>query len=180
MAIVQPLWAGADVMANVREHAQAIEQAHARVVVFPELSLTGYDLGAPLLAVDDRRLRPLVDACRVAGSVALVGAPIGDEDGREYIATLAVTGESVTAVYRKMWLHGAECDRFSTGEKPVVVTVDGWRLGLAICYDAAVPQHSLGRFNRCRRGTRGPRAEPVGVRGGQAASVCVTRDRSPD
>jgi predicted amidohydrolase len=24
----------------------------------------------------------------------------------------------------------------------VVVTVDGWRLGLAICYDAAVPQHA--------------------------------------
>ncbi|MFC9756201.1 carbon-nitrogen hydrolase family protein [Streptomyces sp. NPDC056921] len=73
---------------------------------------------------------------------AALMAPIGDEDGCEYIATLAVTGDSVTAVYRKMWLHGAECDRFSPGEKPVVVTVDGWRLGLAICYDAAVPQHA--------------------------------------
>jgi predicted amidohydrolase len=142
VAAVQPVWAGADVLANVREHAQAIERAHARLVVFPELSLTGYDLGATSLTVDDRRLRPLVDACRAAGSVALVGAPIGDEDGREYIATLAVTGDSVTAVYRKMWLHGAESDRFSPGEKPVVVTVDGWRLGLAICYDAATPEHA--------------------------------------
>lgn len=53
-----------------------------------------------------------------------------------------MTGDGVTVAYRKMWLHGAEFDRFSPGDKPVVVTVDGWRLGLAICYDAAVPQHA--------------------------------------
>ncbi|MGC0313411.1 MULTISPECIES: carbon-nitrogen hydrolase family protein [Kitasatospora] len=142
VAAVQPVWAGADVLANVREHAQAIEKADVRLVVFPEFSLTGYDLDAPSLPADDHRLRPLVDACRVAGSVALVGAPIRHEDGRDYIATLAVTGDGVTVAYRKMWLHGAEFDRFSPGDKPVVVTVDGWRLGLAICYDAAVPQHA--------------------------------------
>lgn len=142
VAAVQPVWAGADVLANVREHAQAIEKADVRLVVFPEFSLTGYDLDAPSLPADDHRLRPLVDACRVAGSVALVGAPIRHEDGRDYIATLAVTGDGVTVAYRKMWLHGAEFDRFSPGDKPAVVTVDGWRLGLAICYDAAVPQHA--------------------------------------
>ncbi|MFJ5926062.1 carbon-nitrogen hydrolase family protein [Kitasatospora sp. NPDC092948] len=142
VAAVQPVWAGADVADNVGEHVRAIEQAHARLVVFPELSLTGYDLGAPALTADDRRLEPLVEACRLAGSIALVGAPVRDQDGREYIATLAVTGDGVTVGYRKMWLHGPEFDRFSPGEKPVVLTVDGWRLGLAICYDAAVPQHA--------------------------------------
>lgn len=142
VAAVQPVCAGADVAANVREHALAIERAGARLVVFPELSLTGYDLGAPSQAVDDERLRPLVEACRAADTVALVGAPISDGDGRDRIATLAVTGDGVTVAYRKIWLHGAELDRFSPGEKPVVVTVDGWRLGLAICYDAAVPQHA--------------------------------------
>jgi predicted amidohydrolase len=44
--------------------------------------------------------------------------------------------------YRKMWLHGKEPDRFTPGEKPEVVVLDGWRLGLAICFDAAVPQHA--------------------------------------
>ncbi|WP_208866014.1 carbon-nitrogen hydrolase family protein [Kitasatospora cheerisanensis] len=111
-------------------------------MVFPELSLTGYDLGAPSLTPDDPRLAPLVAACREAGSVALVGAPVREEDGREYLATLAVTGEGATTAYRKMWLHGPEFDRFSPGEKPAVLTVDGRRLGLAVCYDAAVPQHA--------------------------------------
>ncbi|MFF0296160.1 carbon-nitrogen hydrolase family protein [Kitasatospora sp. NPDC004614] len=142
VAAVQPSWARADVLANAELHARAIVRAEARLVVFPELSLTGYDLGAPSLATDDSRLRPIVEACRAAGAVALVGAPARDADGREYIATLAVTGESVTVAYRKMWLHGAEFDRFTPGEKPTVLTVDGWRLGLAICYDAAVPQHA--------------------------------------
>jgi predicted amidohydrolase len=41
-----------------------------------------------------------------------------------------------------MWLHGEEFDRFTPGEKPEVMVVDGWRLGLAVCYDAAVPQHA--------------------------------------
>ncbi|MFD8595037.1 carbon-nitrogen hydrolase family protein [Kitasatospora sp. NPDC059646] len=142
VAAVQPGWAGADPVGNVGEHARAVARARARLVVFPELSLTGYDLGAPSLTPDDPRLAPLVDACRAAGSVALVGAPVRDEDGREHIATLAVTGAGATTVYRKMWLHGPEFDRFGPGEKPAVLTVDGWRLGLAVCYDAAVPQHA--------------------------------------
>lgn len=41
-----------------------------------------------------------------------------------------------------MWLHGAESDRFAPGEKPEVLTIDGWRLGLAVCYDAAAPRHA--------------------------------------
>ncbi|MFD8480268.1 carbon-nitrogen hydrolase family protein [Kitasatospora sp. NPDC059673] len=142
VAAVQPGWVGADVLANAELHAQAIVRADARLVVFPELSLTGYDLDAPSLSPDDSRLRPIAEACREADAMALVGAPVRDVDGREYIATLAVTGDSVTLAYRKMWLHGAEFDRFTPGEKPTVLTIDGWRLGLAICYDAAVPQHA--------------------------------------
>ncbi|KUN81141.1 hypothetical protein AQJ66_24575 [Streptomyces bungoensis] len=142
VAVVQPVWAGADVLANARVHAEAIEQVGARLVVFPELSLTGYDLDAPSLTADDRRLLVIANACRAVGSVALVGAPVRDADGREHIATLAVTGDGVIVAYRKMWLHGAETDRFTPGEETVVFPVDGWRLGLAICYDAAVPQHA--------------------------------------
>ncbi|MEV7175401.1 carbon-nitrogen hydrolase family protein [Kitasatospora sp. NPDC093679] len=142
VAVVQPVWAGPDVLANAERHAQAIEESEARLLVFPELSLTGYDLDAQSLAVDDSRLQPITEACRSTGAVAPVGAPVRDPDGRECIATLAVTGEDTTPVYRKMHLHGPESDRFTPGAEPAVLTVDGWRPGLAICYDAAVPQHA--------------------------------------
>ncbi|MEW2489060.1 carbon-nitrogen hydrolase family protein [Streptomyces sp. NPDC048411] len=142
VAVAQPVCAHLDVSANAAAHAEAIGDARARLVVFPELSLTGYDLAAPAVSPDDTRLRPIIAACRSTGATALVGAPVREADGREYLAVLAVTGEGVRIVYRKMWLHGEEFDRFTPGEKPEVLVLDGVRLGLAVCYDAAVPEHA--------------------------------------
>jgi predicted amidohydrolase len=47
----------------------------------------------------------------------------------------------ITVAYRKLWLGEAEAERFGPGDKPAVLDVDGWRLGLAICKDVSVPQH---------------------------------------
>jgi predicted amidohydrolase len=41
-----------------------------------------------------------------------------------------------------MWLGGSESSRFTPGNKPAVLDVDGWRLGLAICKDTGIPQHA--------------------------------------
>ncbi|MEV0494350.1 carbon-nitrogen hydrolase family protein [Streptomyces atratus] len=142
VAVSQPSCLHLDIAANATAHAEAITGAGARLVVFPELSLTGYDLTAPAISPDDARLRPIVSACRSTGATALVGAPVREADGREYIAVLAVTGEGARVVYRKMRLHGEEFDRFAPGEKPEVLVIDGVRLGLAVCYDAAVPEHA--------------------------------------
>jgi predicted amidohydrolase len=40
-------------------HAATGCSAGARVVVFPELSLTGYELDAPAITVEDPRLAPI-------------------------------------------------------------------------------------------------------------------------
>ncbi|MFF1646662.1 carbon-nitrogen hydrolase family protein [Streptomyces sp. NPDC058240] len=144
VAVAQPACVPLDVAANSAAHAAAVLRSGARLVVFPELSLTGYDLAAEAVSPDDPRLRPLVTACGEAGATALAGAPVRAADGREYLATLAVTGQGARCVYGKMWLHGAESGRFTPGEKPQVLVVDGHRLGLAVCYDAAVPDHAAG------------------------------------
>ncbi|MEV7794144.1 carbon-nitrogen hydrolase family protein [Streptomyces sp. NPDC087512] len=142
VAVAQPRCADLDVAANAASHAGAVLRASARLVVFPELSLTGYDLAAPTVATDDPRLAPLIDACRDTGAMALAGAPVRGADGREYIATLSVTGEGAAMVYAKMHLHGDETLHFTPGDKPAVLEIDGWRMGLAVCRDAAVPQHA--------------------------------------
>jgi predicted amidohydrolase len=142
VAAVQPLTVSHDVAANAAAHAAAVRAAGARVVVFPELSLTGYELDAPAIAVDDPRLAPLVDACAGTGSVALVGAPVNGDGGRSHMAMLAVDATGAAVVYRKMWLHGSEAERFTPGDEPGVLQVDGWRLGLAICKDTGAPQHA--------------------------------------
>ncbi len=112
------------------------------MVVFPELSLTGYEPDAPAISTDDALLMPIVEACAQTGSLALVGAPVDGEGGASHIATLAIDGAGITVAYCKMWLGGAELDRFTPGAGPAVLEVDGWRLGLAICKDTGIPQHS--------------------------------------
>ncbi|MFC4017201.1 nitrilase-related carbon-nitrogen hydrolase [Micromonospora sp. GCM10011542] len=144
LAVAQPACVPRNVAANARGHAAAVRAAGARVVLFPELSLTGYELDAPVVAVDDARLAPLVGACGETGTLALAGAPVAGEHGQrgEHIGTLAVTGAGVTVAYRKMWLGEVEARRFRPGDAPAVLTVDGWRLGLAICKDTGVAAHA--------------------------------------
>ena len=142
VAVAQPPCIPYDIAANAAIHAATIRSAGARVVVFPELSLTGYELDAPPISADDPRLAPIVEACAETGSLVLVGAPVQGEADKEHIAMLAVDGSGARVVYRKMWLGGAEPGRFSPGPGPVVLEVDGWRLGLAICKDTGVAQHA--------------------------------------
>lgn len=142
IAVAQPLCRSNDVAGNAVTHAVAVRDAGARVVVFPEMSLTGYELGAPAITVDDPRLAPIVEACAGSGSLALVGAPVRGEAGREHIAMLAVDGGGVRIAYRKVCVHSTESERFSPGDQPAVLEIDGWRLGLAICRDTGIPQHA--------------------------------------
>ncbi len=137
VAVAQPECAAHDVALNAAAHAAVVRAAAARVVVFPELSLTGYFLDADPVPTDHPALAPLVDACRETGTLALAGAPA---DG-PHIAMLAVDGR-VEVAYRKVYLGATELLRFVPAQTgPAVVTVDGWRLGLAICKDTGVARH---------------------------------------
>jgi predicted amidohydrolase len=142
IAVAQPLCVSYDVGVNAVTHAATVRSAGTRVVVFPELSLTGYELDAKAITAEDPRLAPIVEACAVSGSLALVGAPVQGEAGRSYIAIVAVSGNGATVAYHKVWLGTAESERFSPGRSPAVLDIDGWRLGLAICKDTGIRQHA--------------------------------------
>src|SRR5689334_22605845 len=92
IAVAQPV-------PTVEAHAAAIREANARLVVFPELSLTGYELEAE--APED--LSAIVAACAATASIALVGAPVGGS-----IAMLRVDGDGAEVAYRKTFLGGDE------------------------------------------------------------------------
>jgi predicted amidohydrolase len=138
LAAAQPPCVPGDVAANAVAHAAAVRAAAARVVVFPEMSLTGYELDAAALTAQDPRLAPIVEACAETGALALVGAPVPGD----HIAVLAVDGTGATVAYRKMWLGDAEAVRFTPGGQPAVLDVDGWRLGLAVCKDTGIVRHA--------------------------------------
>jgi predicted amidohydrolase len=143
VAVAQPRCVSYDVAVNAATHAATVRAAGARVVVFPELSLTGYELDVPAMSAEDPELTPVVEACAEAGSLALAGAPVHGEAGRSHIAMLAIEGSGVTVAYRKMWLGPTEAERFAPGANPAVLEVNGWRLGLAICKDTGITQHAF-------------------------------------
>lgn len=139
VAAAQPVSISADLVGNALRHAEAVWAANARVVVFPELSLTGYEMDAPPMELADLEvLEPVRLACGDTGSVALVGAPVQDRDGLTYLCCLLVEGAGVQIAYRKMFLGADEAPHFTAGAQPEQLVVDGWRLGLGICKDTGV------------------------------------------
>lgn len=130
-----------DVEQNVATAVEAVAAAAgARVLVMPELFLTGYTMASHAICTDDPRLAPLDDAATQAGMTVLVGAALRGPR-RPTISLLAI-GNGVRHVYDKLHLCGTEQDHFAPGERPVVIEIDGWKLGLAICYDGCFPEHA--------------------------------------
>ncbi|SFD06216.1 carbon-nitrogen hydrolase family protein [Streptomyces aidingensis] len=120
----------------------------ARLLVTPELSLTGYALdGARAVA----RLAQPADGpwARAAGEIAarhgiavVYGWPERGPAGVHNSVQLIGPDGSRRAVYRKTHLYGAfETAAFVPGTEQLVQTeLDGLRLGLLICYDMEFPE----------------------------------------
>jgi 5-aminopentanamidase len=139
-----------DVGANVATAVSLVEGAAergARVAVLPELFLTGYDESAwthdVSLALDDERLTPLSEVARSTSTVVVVGAGVRRALDESTLSLLVVDDRGeVTAPYDKQHLCGAERDFFTAGRHGATVVVDGWELGLGICYDGCFPEHA--------------------------------------
>ena len=123
----------------------------AALVVFPELSITGYcasllDQDSFALAVDPagKAMAKLRSACESSNIAAVVGAPVVGAAGL-HLSSIAIGREGgIETAYDKMYLDSDEKRWFVRGEKPRQITVDGWRLGLGICYDSSFPEHARG------------------------------------
>ncbi|WP_431908767.1 carbon-nitrogen hydrolase family protein [Micromonospora carbonacea] len=145
---------GGDLAGNAAAHVAAVAEAAARgarVVVFPELSLCGYDY--PLLAADvarcevevgDAVLRTVGGACRAHRVTAVVGSCARRADGWAIAAFVVGPDGAVAATYHKRHLDADERAVFVAGHTDTMVQLDGWRLGLGVCYDASFPEHARG------------------------------------
>ncbi|MDP4299431.1 carbon-nitrogen hydrolase family protein [Leptothrix discophora] len=142
-----------------REPAEALErldasaaqarQAGADLLLCPEMSLTGYAIGAQAVQaraepIDGPLAQAVSALARHHGLALVVGLAERHADGSApYNTALAVDADgSRLASYRKTHLFG-ELDRrqFSAGEVgSAAFDWRGWRLGLLICYDVEFPE----------------------------------------
>jgi len=139
-----------NVAANTHSHIQALKYAaqhQVSLVVFPELSLTGYEpeLAEELaFSPDDPRLLPLIKAAQEYHVYAVIGAPIKIAAGI-VLGSFIISPTGNVSHYAKMNLHADENAVFSAGAEPKVIDINQHKIALAICADASDPAH-IGKY----------------------------------
>lgn len=159
IAVAQTCPVKGDVEANQGEHlrlARVAAAEGAQLVVYPELSLTGYEIAlAPKLAFseDDSRLAPLLDAARSHSMTLIVGAPVRVAS-RLHIGAFILSPDRTIELYTKHHLgaFGASASRdgsippaeatvFQPGDRNPLVRLGDRIAAVAVCADIGQPSH---------------------------------------
>jgi len=145
------LWSAApalgDVDANIATVVDAM-QGSDDMVVFPELFLTGYNIGDDVQRLafteGDPRLAPLVEAAKRNRTHLVVGAPFTPRAGITYNAALCITdmGEATWIPKRALptFTTFREGLFFAHGDAQPVWETRLGRIGIGICYDLYFPE----------------------------------------
>jgi len=166
VAVGQTVPVRGDVSANVDEHvrlARAAAAAGAGLIVFPELSLTGYELDLAerlAFATDDARLGPLRDVAAAARIALVAGAPVRVE-GRLCVGAFLLGADGTCDVATKRHLGAfppeanpggtvppAESSVFASGGREPLLRAGGMTAAVGICKDATVPAHPAAAVDR--------------------------------
>ncbi|MEU9763568.1 carbon-nitrogen hydrolase family protein [Streptomyces sp. NPDC047985] len=134
-------------LATLDEAARRAADAGARLMVCPELFLTGYAIGADVARLAEPADGPSAGAvAKIAaryGLAVLYGCP--ERDGERVFNAARLVGPDGAALadYRKTHLFGDfEQEWFTPGGQPLVqAEVDGVRVGILICYDVEFPEN---------------------------------------
>jgi predicted amidohydrolase len=131
----------------VAEAASRAAAAGARLLVTPEMSLTGYAIGADrVAALAEPVPGPLTDRvaaiARGAGLAIAAGLPERTASGVANSVQVLDRDGTLLAGYRKAHLYGdVDRDAFVPGEVGVVqFELDGLVVGLLVCYDVEFPE----------------------------------------
>jgi predicted amidohydrolase len=136
-----------DIQANIENHKKFVELATAYgadTVIFPELSLTGYE---PTLA---QALATNQDDCRFDdfqkisdGQEVTIGVGVPTKNnGHPSISMLIFQPHRPRQMYSKQYLHVDEEPFFMNGQNSAGLLGDKSNVALAICYELSVPEHA--------------------------------------
>lgn len=136
-----------DINRNIRKHIAFINKAilnKAEVIIFPELSLTGYE---PKLAKKlkttafDARLDVFQDLSDNNNIIIGVGLPAENND-KIFISMIIFQPNKERITYSKQYLYPTEYGVFTAGEIPLVISIDKDNiLAPAICYELSNEEH---------------------------------------
>jgi predicted amidohydrolase len=147
IAAAQTIPFDGEVRKNMDAHAKLIALAAEKkvnLIVFPELSLTGYELShASQLAftIYDDRLMPLVTLAEKHKMTVVVGVPLL-LDSNLYIGALIISPDRSISPYAKHHVHDTEKKVFQAGHLNPKIYLTDEQASLAICADITHPVHA--------------------------------------
>jgi predicted amidohydrolase len=151
IAVAQAAAVSGDIPRNVATAVSLVEEAADRgavLLLLPELFLCAYDLAALArhparftIAADAAELDPLRAVCRRANVTVVVGACLAAGQERTNSALVIGADGATRAIYDKIHLWTTEQPHFTPGTSHALIEIAGFRVGLAICYDAGFPEH---------------------------------------
>ncbi|EJM23728.1 putative amidohydrolase [Pseudomonas sp. GM21] len=149
IAAAQSSSVAGDLAANIVRHQRFMQVAAeqgVQLLVFPELSLTGYEreLAAGLAIVPGAEvLQPLRDFAREVGVTSVVGMPIRlSEASPALIGALVFGADGSLGVYSKQHLHPGEEVAFAPGTRGSMLTIGTDTVALAVCADFSHARHA--------------------------------------
>lgn len=137
---------------NVESHMALVDLAvreQAELVVFPELSLTGYEpsLAKQLsCAVDDDRLQVFQASSDQRDVSIAIGVPLATSR-LPLISTVVFRPRLTPFVYSKRFLHADEIAWFQPGQSEDCFISEDPKVALAICYELSCPGHAETAFS---------------------------------
>ncbi len=133
--------------ANLADHYRLINlavQNEAQLIVFPEMSITGYEREmAQKLAFqkDDVRLNHLQKLASENNITIVAGAPIQIES-QLFIGQFIVAPDNSISIYTKQFLHEGEDEFFqSSFDYNPMISIENQKISFAICADIDNPPH---------------------------------------
>lgn len=137
---------------NIENHKKLIKlaiQNDGDIIIFPELSLTGYEpeLAKELATTqDDERFDEFQKISDSNKIIIGIGLPTKNKQGTCIGMALFQPSKS-RMTYSKEYLHPGEEHYFVTGKNLAPITVKNNKLAFAICYETSIPEHSEKAFN---------------------------------
>jgi predicted amidohydrolase len=129
----------------LRANAAEAARAGAGLIVFPELFLTGYNIGDAVFELAEPHsglsAAKISAIARETGVAIIYGYPERAGDLVFNSARLITPAGGRIANYRKAHLYGGGENRlFARGDSLMVAELEGLKIGILICYDVEFPE----------------------------------------
>ena len=126
--------------------AQGAADDRADILVTPEMFIGGYNVGADTVVAHAAQaagvLNSLQEIARSHRITLVVGLPAPADPRPRNTSVIIDQDGNVLGAYSKTHLFGSvDQEQFMAGDTlSDVVTLNGWRVGMAICYDVEFPE----------------------------------------